>query len=60
MLKPLPGLTDAAVAAVSRWKYEPARLHGRPVEVYYNLTINFRLPGGVCVRPAPPPVNPWQ
>jgi TonB family protein len=44
VLKPLPmGLDHQAVEAVERWKFRPATLHGRPVAVYYNLTVNFRL-----------------
>ncbi len=37
------GLSEAAVAAVRQWRFEPATLDGKPVSVYYNLTINFRL-----------------
>ena len=33
----------AAVDAVSRWKFRPATLNGKPVAVIYNLTVNFRL-----------------
>ena len=44
VLKPLPmGLDQAAVEAVKRWKFEPARLNGRPVDVFYRLTVAFRL-----------------
>lgn len=44
VLKGLPlGLTEAAILAVSQWRFEPARQNGQPVSVYYNLTINFRL-----------------
>ena len=44
VLKGLPlGLTEASVEAISQWRFEPARLDGRPVSVYYNLTVNFRL-----------------
>ena len=44
VLQGLPmGLTEAAIDAISRWRFEPARLDGRPVSVYYNLTVNFRL-----------------
>ncbi len=44
VLKGLPmGLTESAVAAVSQWRFEPARVDGRPISVYYNLTVNFRL-----------------
>ena len=44
VLKGLPmGLSEKAVEAVSGWRFEPATQHGEPVEVYYNLTVNFRL-----------------
>jgi TonB family protein len=44
VLKPLPmGLDIAAVEAVEKWKFKPATLNGKPVDVYYNLTVNFRL-----------------
>ena len=45
-IKSLPlELTDNAIASVKTWKYEPATLEGKPVSVYYQLTINFRLNG---------------
>jgi protein TonB len=44
VLKTMPmGLDQAAVNAVKTWKFKPATLNGRPVAVYYNLTVNFRL-----------------
>ncbi len=44
VLQGLPlGLTEAAVDALSRWRFEPATLNGSPVSVFYNLTVNFRL-----------------
>ena len=44
VMKGLPlGLSEAAMSAVRQWKYEPATLHGEPVAVYFNLTINFVL-----------------
>jgi protein TonB len=44
VLKALPlGLSEAAVEAISQWRFEPARVNGSPVSVYYNLTVNFRL-----------------
>ena len=44
VLKGLPlGLTEAAVAAVRTWRFRPATLDGRPISVYYNTTVNFRL-----------------
>jgi len=44
ILKGLPmGLDQEALNAVRKWKFEPATLNGKPVAVYYNLTINFTL-----------------
>ncbi len=44
VLKGLPmGLSEAAVDAVRQWKYKPATLNGKPVAVYFNLTVNFQL-----------------
>lgn len=37
------GLAEAAVDAVQQWKYQPATLNGKPVAVYFNLTVNFQL-----------------
>jgi TonB family protein len=39
-----PALVAAAVDAVSRWRYKPARLGGQPVETQEDVTIEFRLP----------------
>ncbi len=44
ILKGLPmGLAESAVQAVSGWKFKPAMLEGRPVPVYYTVTINFQV-----------------
>jgi TonB family protein len=45
ILKGLPmGLDKQALDGVKTWKFQPATLHGRPVKVYYTLTLDFRLP----------------
>lgn len=38
-----PLLIDAAVAALSHWRYEPAKLHGVPTRAPLNVRVNFRL-----------------
>lgn len=44
VLKDLPmGLDKAAMDAVRTWRFKPATLHGRPVKVYFNLTVNFQI-----------------
>lgn len=37
-----PILLLNALEAMKDWRFEPARLHDKPVEVYYTLTVNFR------------------
>lgn len=44
ILKPLsPQLNTSALLAVSQWRFTPGLLNGKPVDVFYNLTINFKL-----------------
>ena len=44
ILRDLPyGLGEAAASAVRRWRFRPATYEGRPIDVYYNVTVNFRL-----------------
>jgi TonB family protein len=44
ILKDLPhGLGDEARRAVSRWRFRPATYRGEPIDVYYTVTVNFRL-----------------
>jgi protein TonB len=38
-----PDLSQAAVDAVRQWQWAPATLDGKPVDVVFNLTINFKL-----------------
>jgi len=37
------GLTEQAVEAVKQWKFRPGTLNGQPVDVLFNLTVNFTL-----------------
>jgi TonB family protein len=37
-----PGLDRAALGAVRHWVFRPAQRSGKPVKVFYTLTINFR------------------
>lgn len=44
LLKGLPmGLAEAALETARQWKFKPATMDGRPVPVYFNLTISFSL-----------------
>ena len=36
-------IAKAAMDAVERWKFKPATLQGKPVKVYYTLTVNFTM-----------------
>jgi protein TonB len=38
-----PDLARAAVEAVSRWRYQPTRLNGEPVEIDSTIMVNFKL-----------------
>jgi TonB family protein len=40
------GLDEAAMSAVSQWRYEPTLLNGRPVEVTTNISVEFKLAPG--------------
>jgi TonB family protein len=44
VIKDLPyGLGDAAREAVQQWRFRPATYRGEPIDVYYTVTVNFRL-----------------
>jgi TonB family protein len=44
VIKDLPyGLGEAAADAVSQWRFHPATYRGEPIDVYYTVTVNFRL-----------------
>ena len=37
------GLEESALDALRAWRFAPATLHGRPVSVYYRLSVDFKL-----------------
>jgi len=44
VLRPLGmGLDQQAMAAVSQWRFKPGMKDGKPVPVYANVEVNFRL-----------------
>jgi TonB family protein len=44
VIKDLPyGLGESAREAVRRWRFRPATFRGEPIDVYYTVTVNFRL-----------------
>ncbi|MCP4549613.1 MAG: TonB family protein [bacterium] len=46
-LKGLPkGLSRSVTKAISAWRFEPALSDGKPIPVYFNVTVNFALNQG--------------
>jgi TonB family protein len=43
LLRSIPLLDDAAVAAVQRWKFSPTLLNGVPVPIVMTVTVHFTL-----------------
>jgi protein TonB len=43
VLKSVPLLDEAAIAAVREWRYTPTLLNGQPVPVIMTVTVNFAL-----------------
>lgn len=43
ILRSVPQLDQAALDAVSQWKYEPTLLNGLPISVIMTVTVNFSL-----------------
>ena len=43
VLRSVPLLDEAAVAAVRQWRYEPTLVDGEPVSVLLTVTVNFML-----------------
>ncbi len=57
VLRSVPELDAAAVAAVEQWRYEPTLVDGEAVPVVMTVTIHFGLPGGEAPRRLPPPAG---
>ncbi len=49
LMKGVPPLSDAAIAAVKKWRYTPTLVNGEPATVVLTVTINFKpqLRGGL-------------
>ena len=43
VLRSVPLLDDAAIAAVQQWQYTPTMLNGTPVPIIMTVTVNFTL-----------------
>ena len=43
VLRSVPLLDEAAIAAVRQWQYTPTLLNGVPVPVIMTVTVNFSL-----------------
>jgi TonB family protein len=48
------GLSEKAMDAVKQWTFKPATLGGKPVKVFYVLTVNFQI-GPLHPSPWPSP-----
>ncbi len=54
VLRSVPELDAAAVAAVEQWRYEPTLVNGEAVPVIMTVTIHFGLPEAGTPRRLPP------
>jgi len=59
------GMEEAALEAVRKWKYEPGRVNGEPVEVSFTIIVDFMMegvdPNTREVRPKErSPRDPWH
>jgi TonB family protein len=53
-----PRLVPFVSEQVQAWRFQPATHHGKPVRVYYRLTINVTNEGVVSLGPATAPAVP--
>jgi protein TonB len=42
-VRSVPGLDEAALAAVQQWAFTPTLLNGIPTRVLYNVTVSFQV-----------------
>jgi hypothetical protein len=40
------GCTEAAIKALRHWRFQPGERNGVPVDVYFELTVDFLLEHG--------------
>ena len=58
ILKSMPlGLDTASLSAMKRWVFAPATLAGKPVKVWYTLTVNFAVEHPPTSAPTPDPAS---
>ena len=43
VVRSVPGLDEAAIAAARQWEYEPTKVDGKPVRVRVTVPITFAL-----------------
>jgi protein TonB len=43
LLRSIPLLDEAALAAVRQWTFTPSRLNGQPTSILMTVTVQFRL-----------------
>ena len=55
VLRSVPELDEAAIAAVEQWRYEPTLVDGEAVPVVMTVTMDFSLPGDEALRRLLPP-----
>jgi len=54
ILRPVPLLDQAALDAVTQWRYTPTLLNGQPVRVVMTVTVTFNLDGPQAAREVNP------
>jgi len=54
ILRPVPLLDQAALDAVTQWRYSPTLLNGQPVRVVMTVTVTFSLDGQQAAREVNP------